>query len=89
MRVRAIQKHVPYVGPYGAEKDMDSRSAKVLILLGRVEEVKPPPRPKRTYKRRDMVVEQVDQEMIIPEEEETDEVIPEETDEVPEEEEDE
>jgi hypothetical protein len=62
MRVRAIAKYVPSVGRRGEEKEIDGPSARVLVLLGKVEIVEGTPKKKattkrRAYKRRDMVPE--------------------------------
>jgi hypothetical protein len=62
MWVEAL-KNCPSIGKAGAVKNLDERSARVLILLGyATATVKPePPKPakvKRTYRRKDMVPEE-------------------------------
>ena len=65
MWVEAL-RFCPSVGQPGATKDIDERSARVLMLLGYVTAaVKPEPpkpvkvdKPKRTYRRKDMVPEE-------------------------------
>lgn len=69
MRVRVICHHVPGIGLRGAEKAIDNPSARTLIMLGKVERVpavtivvEPTEpqvleKPRRTYKRRDIVAE--------------------------------
>lgn len=63
MKVRVLARHVPNVGRQGEERTIDGPSARLLILLGKVEQVIPPkPKPQvekqtRTYKRRDVVAE--------------------------------
>lgn len=60
MKVRVLARHVPNVGRKGDERTIDDPSAKVLILLGKVERVIDPPKraidpPKRVYKRKDIL----------------------------------
>jgi DNA mismatch repair protein MutH len=55
MRVRVIVPHLPYIGPLDTEKEIPDAQAKVLIKLGKVEQIKS--RPRRVYKRRDLQAE--------------------------------
>jgi hypothetical protein len=62
MWVRTLRT-VASIGPAGTLKDIDRPSAKALMVLGFVEAaekprpVLPEPKPKRVYKRKDMVAE--------------------------------
>lgn len=67
MRVEVIKRFVPGIGVCGQQKDIDNRSARALIMLGKVKRVEDPQKtvadaakkaPARTYKRRDMQPEQ-------------------------------
>jgi hypothetical protein len=55
MLVEVIVPSCPYVGKKGARKDIPLREAKVLMMLGKVAEVKELPKPRRTYRRKDLV----------------------------------
>jgi hypothetical protein len=62
MLVKVIKNRVPNVGKFGDTREIPERAARILILLGSVEEVskKGEKKPKkRRYVRRDMRAEEV------------------------------
>lgn len=60
MLVRVLEERVPYVGVRGDTKEMKERDARILIKLGKVEQVVDAPAPieQGGYSRRDMRPEQ-------------------------------
>jgi len=73
MRVEVIKRFVSGIGARGQQKEIDNRSARALIMLGKVRRVEEPKSaaadtakkaPARTYKRRDMQPEQPAAEIV-------------------------
>jgi hypothetical protein len=60
MLVKVIGRALPNVGPVGAVRKVPANEARVLIAIGRVEAYEPAEKPKRVYKRKDMVAEVVE-----------------------------
>jgi hypothetical protein len=59
MLVRVLKAYVPRVGKKGQTAEIPDKAARVLILIGSVEQVQEEakPEPKRSYIRRDMQAE--------------------------------
>lgn len=72
MRVRVIVPHLPYIGPLDTEKEIPDAQAKVLIKLGKVEQVQS--RPRRVYRRRDLQAERAAVAEVIGETAESEEI---------------
>jgi hypothetical protein len=73
MRVEVIKRFVPGIGVRGQQKDIDNRSARALVMLGKVKRVEElrsavadtaKKATTRTYKRRDMQAEQPAAEVV-------------------------